>query len=58
MWSVDAIELQLAHTEKNKVRGAYNRAECLPEREEMMQWYADWLDNLNKEAINQQLEEK
>jgi integrase len=40
----DAIERQLAHDETNKVRKAYNRAEYLEERVEMMQWYSDWLD--------------
>ena len=40
----DVIERQLAHCERNDVRGAYNRAEYLPEREKMMQRYADMLD--------------
>jgi len=42
----DVIEKQLAHEQRNKVRGAYNRAEYLEERAEMMQWYADYLDGL------------
>jgi integrase len=42
----DAIERQLAHTERNKVRGAYNKAEHLPERIDMMQTWADYLDSL------------
>lgn len=42
----DWIERQLAHVEGNKVRAAYNAAEYLPERAEMMQWYADHLDGL------------
>lgn len=42
----DVIEKQLAHQEANKVRGAYNHAEYLQERVEMMQWYADYLDSL------------
>jgi integrase len=46
MWNPDAIERQLAHCERNAVRGAYNRAEYLPERREMMQWWADHLDEL------------
>ena len=33
----DVIELQLAHTERNKVRAAYNKAQRLPERRKMMQ---------------------
>lgn len=44
----DAIERQLAHCERNKVRGAYNRAEYLPQRRTMMAWYADYLDELRK----------
>lgn len=46
LWSVDAIELQLAHIEGNAVRAAYNEATLLPERTKMMQWYADELDRL------------
>lgn len=42
----DAIERQLAHTERNKVRAAYNYAEYLPERRKMMQAWADYLDTL------------
>lgn len=42
----DAIERQLSHTERNKVRAAYNRAEYLIERRAMMQWWADFLTNL------------
>lgn len=40
----DIIERQLAHAERNKVRVAYNRAEYLPERRKMMQWWADYLE--------------
>ncbi len=42
----DVIELQLAHTERNKVRAAYNRAQRLAERREMMQAWADYLAGL------------
>jgi integrase len=44
LWSADAIERQLAHCERNAVRGAYNRAEYLPERKRMMQWWGDYVD--------------
>jgi integrase len=44
----DIIERQLAHTERNAVRAAYNHAQYLPERREMMQWWADYLDELIK----------
>ena len=45
-WNRDVIERQLAHVEKNAVRGAYNHAEYMPERIKLMQWWADWLDGL------------
>ncbi len=44
------IERQLAHSEKNAVRAAYNRAEYLPERERMMQEWADYLGKLKAGA--------
>lgn len=45
-WAPDVIERQLAHAERNKVRGAYNHAEYLPERRRMMQAWADCLDGM------------
>lgn len=42
----DWIERQLAHTERDGVRAAYNYAEYLPERRKMMQDWADYLDGL------------
>jgi integrase len=42
----DVIERQLAHTERNTVRAAYNHAQYLPERRKMMQWWADYLDKI------------
>lgn len=41
----DWIERQLAHIEKNKVRGTYNHAKYLAGRREMMQWWSDYLDS-------------
>ena len=49
-WYPDAIERQLAHVETNKVRAAYDRAEHLPERRRMMQWWSDYLDALKVSA--------
>lgn len=40
----DWVEMQLAHSEKNDVRGAYNAAEYLAPRRRMMQDWADFLD--------------
>jgi integrase len=45
-WTPDVIERQLAHVEGNSVRAAYNHAEHLPQRREMMQHWANWLDGL------------
>jgi len=45
-WHKDAIERQLAHTPKDKVRASYNYAEHLQERKLMMQAWADYLDSL------------
>ena len=44
------IERQLAHAERNKVSAAYNHAEYLPERRNMMQPWADYLDRLKAGA--------
>jgi integrase len=49
-WHHDAIERQLAHIERNAVRGAYNYAEHLPERRRMVQAWADFLDGLRSGA--------
>ncbi|GAB6144198.1 tyrosine-type recombinase/integrase [Desulfocicer niacini] len=40
------IENQLAHVEGNSVKAAYNHAEYIKERGEMMQWWANYLDKL------------
>lgn len=45
----DAIERQLAHGERDKVRAAYNYAEHVAERHRMMQEWADYLDGLRDE---------
>jgi integrase len=46
-WKTDVIERQLAHAESNSVKRAYNHAQHLPEREKMMQWWADYLEKLS-----------
>ncbi|MCX7168595.1 MAG: tyrosine-type recombinase/integrase [Rhodocyclales bacterium] len=46
----DVIERQLAHCERDEVRGAYNRAEYLPQRTVMMQAWADHLDKIKAGA--------
>jgi integrase len=46
----DVIEKQLAHEEANKVRGAYNKAQYLPQRKAMLQAWSDYLGGLKKGA--------
>lgn len=48
----DLIEMQLAHTEKDKVRESYNRRDPysrIEKRRGMMQTYADLLDHLREQ---------
>ena len=40
------IEVQLSHLERDKVSGAYNHAEYIPQRAKMMQEWADYLDGI------------
>ena len=48
-YNPDAIERQLAHVEKNKIRAAYNRGEYLEDRKKIM---ADWSKYLLSLAEN------
>ena len=45
----DVIERQLSHIDRNSVRASYNHAQYLPERREMMQQWADYLDSVKQE---------
>lgn len=40
------IEAQLAHLDKNSIRGIYNHAQYIEGRREMMQWYSHYISNL------------
>lgn len=44
-YSSEWIELQLAHVDKNAVRGTYNHAQNLEERRKMMQEWCDLVDS-------------
>lgn len=48
----DVIERQLAHKERDQVRGSYNRAEYLAERRQMMQAWADQVDAMASGGAN------
>ena len=43
-WPADAIEKQMAHANSGSIRGIYNHAQYMDKRREMMQWWADWVD--------------
>jgi integrase len=47
-WPPDVVERQMAHVVGGAVRQAYDYSQFLPQRREMMQAWADWLDNLVK----------
>ncbi|HDX9021742.1 TPA: tyrosine-type recombinase/integrase [Klebsiella oxytoca] len=40
------IETQLAHVDKNSIRGTYNHALYIERRANMLQWYSDYLWNV------------
>jgi integrase len=50
------IEKQLAHAERNEVRAAYNHAQYMPQRREMMQWWGDYLDKAGVKKAPESLE--
>lgn len=50
-YSPDAIERQLAHTPADDTRAAYNRAAYWPERQRMLQAWADWLAEVERAEL-------
>ncbi len=49
-FSGEVIEAQLSHIVKGKTEAAYNHAQYLNDRAELMQWWADYLDSLKSGA--------
>lgn len=49
-FNYDWIEKQLAHKDKNSIRGTYNHAKYLDQRRDMLQTWADYLDELKAKA--------
>ncbi|KFD16698.1 phage integrase family protein [Serratia marcescens] len=47
------IEMQLAHVDKNAIRGTYNHAQYLEKRRDMLQWYADFIAGLARQSHRQ-----
>lgn len=57
--SHEVADRQLAHVPKSSVDRTYNRAQYLPQRIEMMQSYADYIDSVYLEGIQKiQLEDR
>ncbi|HBC00748.1 MAG TPA: integrase [Pseudomonas sp.] len=53
LWTEDAVERQMGHEERNRVRGAYTHlAKHFQERRLMVQWWADYLDDCRMGFIN------
>ncbi|MBF5013928.1 tyrosine-type recombinase/integrase [Burkholderia pseudomultivorans] len=50
-WRDEVVEMQLSHKDKDRTRSTYNHAKYLPERREMMQAWANWLDDVEEEAF-------
>lgn len=42
LFRVEVIELQLAHADDNQTKAAYNHAEYLAERTQMMRWWQEF----------------
>ena len=64
-YRTDVIELQLAHTQSNTARTAYNHNEHIEERRTMMQDWSDYLTKLkdiapstsNSNSVNETMEQ-
>jgi integrase len=48
----DVIEAALAHSDKNEVRGAYNRAEYLESRRPMMNWWSNHIEQASEGSLS------
>jgi integrase len=49
-FDTEHINLQLGHMNRNRVSAAYNHAKYLPQRTEMMQWWANYLEKAKAQA--------
>jgi integrase len=52
LFSIDAIERELAHQDEDAVRRAYRRGEAMAERVKMAQWWADYVTAMAAQSIN------
>jgi integrase len=54
-YSHEVADRQLAHVPKSSVDRAYDRAQFLPQRTEMMQTYADYIDRVYIEQLSKKM---
>ncbi|MBN2974696.1 hypothetical protein [Pseudomonas lactucae] len=52
-WNEDWRDMHLAH-KKPGLKGVYDKATYLPQRQKMVQWYADYLSALREGMTTQQ----
>jgi integrase len=52
-FNAEVIEVQLSHLKKDKVAGAYNHAQYLDQRRELMQSWADYVDDALRRGYEQ-----
>ncbi|MCR5259328.1 MAG: tyrosine-type recombinase/integrase [Desulfovibrio sp.] len=50
LWIGDAIEAQIAHASGDIIRRIYNQSDCLEQRRKLVQWWADYLDELRAQT--------
>lgn len=48
---VEVLEAALAHSKKDEIVAAYNRAEYLIERVALMQWWGDYVQSQKYKAV-------
>ncbi len=48
----DVIEVALAHIDKDKIRGAYNRATYMKQRREMMEWWSEHIESASRGSLS------
>lgn len=48
---IEVLESALAHTKNNEIIAAYNRAEYLAERTQLMQWWGDYVQAQKRRAM-------
>lgn len=46
VYEADMIEIQMAHMNKDRIRATYNKAQWMDKRIQMMQEWADYIDEL------------